>query len=291
MYIFVDIERAGSVSLPRNPVTMNPTNQHDGAADGAANSPDEPSLLLDDAQQSRLCSLVAVGMAATTAAELVAGDAEALEQTTAADPRFAARVRQAAAQHEAALLATVSEAARSPKQWRAAVWLLERTRPDTYGRGRANTISQTQFDKVLRSFVKGLFDCVDDPESKRRMARFICQEGLELDRDSSSPAAVPASPAEPTSPGKASAHGRERPPRRSASAAEQPTSPAESNAHCRERPPWRSGSASKRKRPRAASRSQYVPDRQPHVPSQPPPRHEPARGQQRPVGSALRGVP
>jgi len=152
--------------------------------------PPEEAKLLDGDQQGRVCALVSLGMSPQTSVELVGGDAVTLAHTAAADPQFALRLKKSAAEHEAGLLARIDKAAQSPRDWRAAVWLLERTRPNKYGRRRPRTITEEQFHKAMRTFARGLIDCVQDASARRRIVQYLKRQGLDADESG-----VPTGPA------------------------------------------------------------------------------------------------
>jgi len=93
---------------------------------------------LDAPRRERLCLLISLGMSRRRAASYVGCHHATISRTAARDPQFARALRQAEEICEAEPLARVMMASR--KTWRAAAWLLERTRPQIYGRGAGRSV-------------------------------------------------------------------------------------------------------------------------------------------------------
>ena len=101
---------------------------------------------LTQAVEDAFCAAVRMGAPFKAAAEAAGISVDAIAEwiergegrhptrkPTADFVRFAGSVRKAVAQSELLLLARVQEAAKKPKEWRAAAWLLKVRFPETYG--------------------------------------------------------------------------------------------------------------------------------------------------------------
>jgi tRNA-dihydrouridine synthase len=104
---------------------------------------------LDDVKQGQICALVAVGCSLTSAANYVGCDRGTVRREAARNPEFAKQVRRAESKAELQPLETMRDAA--AKDWRAAAWLLERTKPEQYARTSSNLVRiETVHDLVAR---------------------------------------------------------------------------------------------------------------------------------------------
>jgi len=99
-----------------------------------------PPQPLNVDQRRRACALLALGGTRRVAAEFADCRRLDLEAEIQRDPAFKLMVQQSELRPEIEILRTLQEAARDPKQWRAAAWALERLYPERYGACKRNAL-------------------------------------------------------------------------------------------------------------------------------------------------------
>jgi len=120
---------------------------------------------IHDAQQRRqVLAVMGQGCEVHVAADCAGVTEEDVYETIYHDRHFMLRFRKARHRAEVSMLNYIHEAAKDPKNWRAAAWLLERINPDRFGLRRANTVTNKQFQQVLNNLVGNIVDAVDDPK-------------------------------------------------------------------------------------------------------------------------------
>ncbi len=73
------------------------------------------------------------------------------------------------AESERALVGSIDEAARDPKQWRAAAWRLERLAPHRYARLRPESISVEQMKEIAQELAGVLSAEIELPELRQQL--------------------------------------------------------------------------------------------------------------------------
>ena len=96
----------------------------------------EPAL--NESRRQLLLRMISLGMSRRRAAACIGCHHATIARTAARDPDFDAQLRAAELVCESDPLAMITKASR--KTWRAAAWLLEKTRPQHYGRGAGNAV-------------------------------------------------------------------------------------------------------------------------------------------------------
>ncbi len=89
-----------------------------------------PKPVLDDVKSAEIMALLSQGCSRRAAAEYVGCSHNTIANTAKRDEKFARRMRQAEILCELNALRNINSG--SLKSWRAAAWLLERTRPERY---------------------------------------------------------------------------------------------------------------------------------------------------------------
>ncbi|MBA3484171.1 MAG: hypothetical protein H0T51_20385 [Pirellulales bacterium] len=102
---------------------------------------------LDRNKKTLLCDAVSRGASMTEAALTVGVSLRTVQREARLDPDFDHQLRQAHTDKPDPL-AIMQSAART--HWRAAAWLLERTKPEDYGRRPASSCSPYQFEEALK---------------------------------------------------------------------------------------------------------------------------------------------
>jgi hypothetical protein len=106
-------------------------------------------------QQAQIRGVLSVGCDWHTAANFVGCSLADIRRTMRRDPMFAADLRRAEAGVELSSMRTIRKAAEDPKNWRTAVWWLERHAPERFARN-AGVVTARQ----LKSFIAILADVI-----------------------------------------------------------------------------------------------------------------------------------
>jgi hypothetical protein len=118
--------------------------------------PHEPThIALSESQKSQICGTLTVGCDRQTAADYVGCSLADIRHNMEHDPRFVAEVRRAEARCELSYMRCVQEVVANKKEWRAAVWWLERRSPERFAR-RPDAVTSRQ----LKMFVTLLIDII-----------------------------------------------------------------------------------------------------------------------------------
>jgi hypothetical protein len=104
---------------------------------------------LDDVKRGEVCALLTAGCSLTSVSNYVGCDRGTIRREAARNPEFAAQIRHAEMEAEFHPLRTMRDAA--VHDWRAAAWLLERTRPEQWARAATNLVKlETVHDLIAR---------------------------------------------------------------------------------------------------------------------------------------------
>jgi hypothetical protein len=95
--------------------------------------------------------MLAAGTTRTSAAKFAGCRRLDLDAEIKRDPVFKQLVRQSELRPEMDSLRTLLEAARDPKQWRAAAWALERMYPRRYGASKREAVRPAELRKFVES--------------------------------------------------------------------------------------------------------------------------------------------
>ena len=107
-------------------------------------------------QQAKICGVLGVGCDWHTAANYAGCSFADIRHTMRHDPMFAADVRRIEAGVELSTMRTIQKAAEDPKNWRTAVWWLERHAPERFARN-AGVVTARQ----LKAFIAILADVIN----------------------------------------------------------------------------------------------------------------------------------
>lgn len=119
-------------------------------------------------KREMFCALVGVGVSRRHAAASVGVAPSTVTRAMAADDAFADGVRDAENGCELDLMKRVR--LQSERSWRAAVWLLERMRPERYARGKAAPAAPS-WDEMFDRFIALIDEEVGDEALRERLAR------------------------------------------------------------------------------------------------------------------------
>ena len=129
----------------------------------------------DAAKREKFCTLVGVGVSRRHAATSVGVAPSTVTRHMAADPLFAERVRDAENECEIDLMKRIR--LQSERSWRAAVWLLERMRPERYARGK-QAAAGPGWDAMFDQFLALIDEEVADESLRQRLTQRLDEMAL-----------------------------------------------------------------------------------------------------------------
>jgi hypothetical protein len=130
-----------------------------------------PRNVLDDAKRRMIIALVTQGSSRRVAARYVACAASTITRTAQRDPEFAAQLARAEQMAEINLLRAVHDAAKEPKHWRAAAWLLERRNPEDFAARPPHLATSLQVSDLVGQVVELLHDDLPQENYHRAMRK------------------------------------------------------------------------------------------------------------------------
>ncbi|MEN1679471.1 MAG: hypothetical protein AAGJ46_07740 [Planctomycetota bacterium] len=124
---------------------------------------------LSEEQKSEACTVAALGCDRQIIARYLGVSPAEMQHHLGRDSDFARRLTQAEARAELLHLTKVREAAQEEKNWRAAVWWLERRAPDRYARRDAGSLTPTQVRRFVDTLTEAIAEEVKDPDDRQRL--------------------------------------------------------------------------------------------------------------------------
>jgi hypothetical protein len=109
---------------------------------------------LDETKCQQILTLLKIGCSRRTAALFVGCSTATIRRTALRDPAFAAAINRAEGSVEALYLERIRNAARDPKYWRAAAWVLERRNPEDYALRQPDAITPGQLRLFLSQLIQ-----------------------------------------------------------------------------------------------------------------------------------------
>ena len=116
---------------------------------------------LTDAKRLELVALIGIGCSRRAACGYVGCDPATLRYHAERNPQFADQLREAEKRREVAHLHNINEAAK--KNWRAAVWALERFNPEDYAPRQPEALAHEQVACLVQQVVVIMADEIHDP--------------------------------------------------------------------------------------------------------------------------------
>jgi hypothetical protein len=129
----------------------------------ASSAPGRPRIL-DEGKRLEICSLVAAGCDLKTAAQYVGCSVRTIRREASRNPGFLAHLRRSANAPEVYALNMLKSAA--AKNWRAAAWLLERTKPERFARQPNDGVKTEELLEFVGRFVTIILNEVEDEEMR-----------------------------------------------------------------------------------------------------------------------------
>ena len=133
-----------------------------------------------------LCGLVRMGLTRRKAAKHIGVSQATVYRLLKEDPDFAEQLRQAEVEQEIMPLRYLFDHGR--RSWRAAAWVLERTKPNVYGRRAAETVTYGDLYAVVTAILELALKDVDNAKLKQAIDRLKELETAVTPRWRTSPA-------------------------------------------------------------------------------------------------------
>ena len=127
------------------------------------------SQQLDDQKQLEICELLQKGCSRAVAARIVGCELDEIRREAERNPSFRDLIQQAESKHEKQHLDHINDAAKENKNWRAAVWMLERRYPARYGPRKPGTLTTGQVVELLDRFAATIVEEIPDVELRERI--------------------------------------------------------------------------------------------------------------------------
>ncbi len=125
--------------------------------------------LLDEVKKGQILTILSLGGSRAMAARFVGCTPRTIRNESQRDPEFAAALAKATDATELGYLQSIRKAAQEARHWRAAAWVLERTRPQRYAPRRPDTITFAQ----MRRFISELVEIVTGEVPARYRKRIL----------------------------------------------------------------------------------------------------------------------
>ena len=138
-------------------------------------------MLTSDKQQ-QICSVISFGGTRVMAARVVGCCPRTIWNTVKVDKKFAIDLRKAEESPELAYLMAVANASNSGKQWRAAIWALERMFPDRFAKRSPTAFTLEQMREVMDAIVATISRSVPGKVNREMIRRKIDQYADSLAR-------------------------------------------------------------------------------------------------------------
>jgi hypothetical protein len=132
--------------------------------------------------QQQVLTVIGVGGTREMAAQVVGCNRVTIYNTAKADKVFAKKLAQAQNSPEIAYLMTVAEASNKGKQWRAAIWALERMFPERFSKRSPTAFTLEQMREVIDTVVATISRSVPGKVNREMIRRKIDQYANSLAR-------------------------------------------------------------------------------------------------------------
>jgi hypothetical protein len=152
-----------------------------------AHAPDTPAPpkrkrgrppILDETKRAQICAMLSLGCSMGTATRYVGVTVHAVRKAARRDPHFNEQLQKAVRAAEVSALRHLHNAAAN--NWRAAAWLLERTRPQQYGYRSARHLKMDFYHVMHEHMVNYLRELLPDDKSRewfdKRMELALAKE-------------------------------------------------------------------------------------------------------------------
>ncbi len=138
--------------------------------------------VIDQRVRDLIVTLVRTGFTLKQAAEHARIGQSTLFDNLKQDSAFAKEIRDAQVYQHLFPLSRMLE--HSKTSWRAAAWILERTKPDRYGRRAPRTLTQADFRMVMELVLRSAMEGVQNAEDRARVVHNVERMVGQLDEAS-----------------------------------------------------------------------------------------------------------
>lgn len=125
--------------------------------------------VLDDRKRQRIFGMIAMGCSRREAARSVGVHVSTIGRTMARDEKFASDIDEAELLARNRPLRAMYDAV--DKHWRAAAWMLERSRPDEFARRKPNTYSQRDVREMVDRLLEEALPKVPDEADREAITQ------------------------------------------------------------------------------------------------------------------------
>jgi len=127
--------------------------------------------VLDETKQREICALVSAGCGVREAARYVGCSRSTIHREAQRNPAFRERLDRAAVYAELSPLRAMQQAVNT--HWRAAAWMLERTRPERFARRDPRALRPQQARALVADLVDIVNNEIIDPNRRDRIAKRV----------------------------------------------------------------------------------------------------------------------
>jgi hypothetical protein len=127
--------------------------------------------VLDETKRRTVVALVANGSSRRVAARYIGCATNTITRTASRVPEFAAQLARAEQLSELNLLRNIQAAAKRPRHWRAAAWLLERRNPDDFAPRSPNVLTDQQVAEMIAQMIEVLHQDASEETYARAMQK------------------------------------------------------------------------------------------------------------------------
>jgi hypothetical protein len=136
-----------------------------------------PPVTLTEQQKAEICGILSVGCDRQTAADFIGCRLSDIRDGMQSDVQFLTHVRRVEAGAELTHMRCVQEATKEKKDWRAAVWWLERRSPERFGRRSPGAVTARQLKTFVTILIDTLSSEITHPDDRQRVMNRIREIG------------------------------------------------------------------------------------------------------------------
>jgi hypothetical protein len=136
-----------------------------------------------------LRTMVAMGCDREMAAKAVGWSTNELREELRNDPQYAKALLRAEGQSEFQRMRVLHDATSDQKNWRAAIWWLERRAERRYGRRRSRNVTSDEIQEFINEFIELVFAEISNEHDRERLVSGLAALAYGWEYDVSGPPA------------------------------------------------------------------------------------------------------